>query len=503
MIRINKNISKPIYLQVKDKIYELILNGVLQADAKLPSTRKLAKELGINRNTILAAYEELESEGLLNTHVGRGTFVADINDLVDKKNRSGIERFNWSSHVSIDYDEYILHSMVQLYKIATHHSYISFGGAIPDEKLLALDLIKRAFNMVVKEEKEKIFNYGPVEGYLPLREYIAMKMNGMGIKICSKDIFVTSGSQQALEISARILLKPGDYVITEEPTYTGALSIFSMLKAKIIGVPMQHDGINIGILEKSIKRFNPKLIYIIPNYHNPTGIQMSFDKRREFMSLVDKFNIPVIEDDVCGDLRYEGQLAPPLKALDRKGQVVYISSWSKILIPAFRVGWAVVEDDFLREKFKAIKGFEDVTSNIISQAIIHKFCLKGYMKTHLNRIKKEYKKRRDAMLEAVEEYFPESSNFVKPNGGLVIWVSFPDSINLNDVFEESIKKGILFAPGSLFYHSRKGFNELRLGFAPNEEAKIKEGISMLGKIIKDYVKTGKSQIIRSEYVPML
>lgn len=503
MIKINKNIDKPIYLQVKDKIYELILNGVLPANTKLPSTRKLAQELGINRNTVLAAYEELESKGLLNSHVGIGTFVTEISDLINEETKRGAERFNWSNHISIDYDEYILYSMVQLYKIATHHSYISFGGAIPDERLLPLDLIKRTFNMAVLEGKENIFNYGPVEGYAPLREYISMKMNGMGVKVSGKDVFITSGSQQALEISSRILIKPGDYVFTEEPTYTGALSVFSMLKAKIKGIPMQHNGLNIGILVESIKRFNPKLIYIIPNYHNPTGIQMSLDKRKEFMSLVDKFNIPVIEDDVCGDLSYEGELVPPLKALDRKGQVIYISSWSKILVPAFRVGWAVVEDDFVREKFKAIKGFEDVTSNIISQAIIHKFCLRGYMKTHLNRIKKEYKKRRNIMLEAIKEFFPESCNFTKPDGGLVIWVRFLDGVNLNDVFEECIKKGILFAPGSLFYYSRKGFNELRLGFAPNEEGKIREGISILGQIIKDCIKTGKNQAIRSEYIPIL
>jgi DNA-binding transcriptional MocR family regulator len=496
--------KKPIYLQLKEKIGELILKGILKAGMKLPSTRELAKELSINRNTVLAAYEELEAEGMVRSHVGQGTFVGNVFDSYRGEGAKEVflERFNWSSHISLNYDEYTLYSMVQLYKIATASSYISFGGAIPDENLLSLGLIKRAFGVVIEEEGGRIFNYGPVEGYLPLREYIAKKMNDKGMGVLAKNIFITNGSQQALELSARMLIRSGDYVITEEPTYTGALSVFSILGAKIVGVPMQDDGLNIEVLEDRIKRFNPKLIYVIPNFHNPTGITMSYEKRRSFIEVVSKYNIPVIEDDVCGELRYERGEVPTLKALDRKGNVIYINSWSKVLVPAFRVGWAVI-DDALREKFIAMKGFEDVTSNVVSQAIIHRFCTRGYFKAHLNRVRKNYRERRDVMIKALKEHFPSFVRYSKPDGGLVIWVSFPDDVDLNYVFEKSIRRGIIFCPGSLFYPSRKGNNEMRLGFAPNTPEKIIEGVSILGKILKTDLRSKRECEFINAYMPML
>ncbi|MEW6455379.1 MAG: PLP-dependent aminotransferase family protein [Acidobacteriota bacterium] len=502
MIKIDKELNTPYYIQLKNQFKELILSGFLKPDTKLPPTRQLSEKLKINRNTVLTAYEELEADGLVYSHVGQGTFVSDISEYIYKKDKVVHKKFNWSNLFSSNFDEYALYSLVQLYRICITKAKVSFGGAHPDDELYPINLLKRCFNSVLKEEKNEIFNYGPIEGFPPLREYIAKKMKNMGIETKVEDIFITSGSQQAIEIASKILIETGDYVITEEPTYTGALGIFNTLKAKIIGIPIEKDGLNIEILEDILKKYNPKFIYTMPNFQNPTGITMSIDKRKKLIFLAEKYNVPIIEDDVSGDLRFENEDLPPLKALDRTRQVIYINSWSKKLIPGFRVGWAVLNES-IRDKFIALKQVEDLATNTISQAILYKFCSRGYFKTHLRKIRKKYRERRNTMIRGIRKYFPESIKVVKPEGGLFLWVRFADGVDLIPVFETSVKNGILFSLGTLFYNSKKGKNEMRLCFAANPPEKIEEGIKILGDIISTTLKRKKEKEKELEMIPIL
>jgi len=236
MVKIDKESDVPYYVQLKNQFRELILSGFLKPDIKLPPTRQLAEKLKINRNTVLTAYEELEADGLVYSHVGQGTFVSDINEYMDKRDKPVQRRFNWSNFLSSEIDEQALFALVQLYRTCIAKAKVSFGGAHPDDELYPIDLVKRCFHSVLKEEKNEIFRYGPIEGFLPLREYISRKIRNMGIETKVENIFITSGSQQALEITSRILIETGDYIITEEPTYTGALSVFNTLECKILGL---------------------------------------------------------------------------------------------------------------------------------------------------------------------------------------------------------------------------------------------------------------------------
>ncbi|MFB0565621.1 MAG: PLP-dependent aminotransferase family protein [Candidatus Aminicenantaceae bacterium] len=502
MITIDRESNVPYYIQLRNQIKKLIISGVFRPDTKLPPSRNLAENLKINRNTVLTAYEELEADGLVYSHVGKGTFVSDMNVHVDRTGKSFHRKFNWSNFLSSELDDNALFSLVQLYRTCISKMKISFGGAHPDDELYPVDLVKRCFSSVLKEEKSEIFRYGPVEGFLPLRESLEKKMRNMGVETTVENIFITSGSQQALEITSRILIEAGDYVVTEEPTYTGILSILNTLKAKIIGIPMERDGLNTDTLEEVLRKYEPKFLFTIPNFQNPTGVTMSMSKRKKVIFLAERYNVPILEDDVSGDLRFEGEELPPLKALDRTDQVIYINSLSKELIPGFRVGWAVLNES-IRDKFIALKQVEDLATNTISQAILYKFYSRGYLKTHLRRIRKIYRERRDTIIRCIHEYFPKTVEVLKPEGGLFIWVKFPEDVDLRPVYEESMKRGISFSLGNLFYNSSCGKNEMRLCFAAVPPEKIEEGIKILGEIIDTSLRKKRKEDKELEMVPIL
>jgi len=502
MIKIDKESSVPYYLQLKNQFRELILSQIFKPETKLPPTRQLAENLKINRNTVLTAYEELEADGLVYSHVGQGTFVSDLSEQLDRRQLAGQRKFDWSNHYSSELDESSLYSLVQLYRSCIAKAKISFAGAHPDDELYPIDLVKRCFNSILREESSEILRYGPIEGYFPLREFLAKRIKNQGIASTTENIFITSGSQQALEITSRMLIESGNYVITEEPTYSGALSIFNALRAKIIGVPLENDGLDLDLLEDALKKYNPKFIYTIPNFQNPTGITMSINKRKKLIFLAEKYNVPIIEDDVSGDLRYEGEDLLPLKALDRTDQVVYISSLSKELIPGFRVGWAVLNES-LRDRFIALKQIEDLTTNTISQAILYKFCTRGYLNAHLRKIRRIYKERRDTIIKGIKKYFPKNAEVKKPSGGLFVWVKFPDKTDLTSILETCSKNGVIFSLGSLFYNSAKGKNEMRLCYASNSPEKINEGIKILGEVISETLGKKEREAEELEMLPIL
>lgn len=229
---------------------------------------------------------------------------------------------------------------------------------------------------------------------------------------------------------------------------------------------------------------------------------MSINKRKKVISLVEKYNVPIVEDDVSGDLRFEGEDLPPLKALDRTGQVIYISSLSKELIPGFRVGWAVLNES-IRDRFIGLKQIEDLATNTISQAILYKFCSRGYLKTHIRKMRKIYRERRDLIMKNIRKYFPKNIEVIKPEGGLFIWVKFPEGIDLTPVFEASMNRGIIFSLGSLFYNSSNGKNEMRLCYAANSPERIEEGIKILGEIISGTLGKKKKEAREMEMVPIL
>lgn len=483
MFTIDPQATTPYYLQLKSQFADLIRSGVLKPGAKLPPTRQLAGELNLNRNTVLTAYDELEADGLVYSHVGQGTFVEDLRKYEPDAGPARTAPFNWPGSFSSIYDDTALQSLVQLFRVSTAGVHFSFGSGAPPAEFYPRQLLKRSMNAVLNDSDPEALRYGPIEGSPALRDQLARMLRESGVETNASDVFITNGSQQAIAITARALVNAGDTVLTEDPTYTGALSVFRALRVKIVGIPMERDGLDMDFLESACRQYRPKLLYTIPNFHNPTGRTLSLAKRKHLMSLVQRFGLPVVEDDVFGDLRLEGDSLPPLKAFDHQGQVIYLGSMSKKLIPGLRIGYAVIQSG-LRDRFIAIKCMEDLGANSLAQALLTRFIARGYLKTHLRKVRRVYRQRRDTMIREIRACFPAEAALEKPQGGLFLWVTFPAGTDLTPVFERCLRQGIVFSLGSLFDSAGRGRNAaMRLSFAGNPPETIREGIRAMGRIV--------------------
>lgn len=481
MIDLNKESGVLLYVQIRDQFRELILSNYLKSNFKLPSTRKLAKKIRVNRNTILNAYAELEAEGLIYSLSGKGVFVSE-NDRLRSPAIPNYKIFNKMEHSQLKQSSRAS-EQAEVINSPARLPDIAFVPANPGEDLFPSILIKKCFSAVMKDLGNSIFQACDPEGYRPLREFLAKMLATTGIRVFPQNICVVNGAQHALSLIARILIRKGDRVAVEVPSFPGILAVLRNRKADVIGIPVDKDGMNIDIFEENLKKKHLKAVFITPNFHNPTGATMSLIKRLKVIELAEKYEIRVIEDDAFGDLRIEGEDLPSLKSLDRTGQIIYIKSLSSIL-PSFRMGWMIV-DDFLRDQIVSLRRIEDLRTNTLTQALLYKFYSRGYYRSHLNKIRKAYKERRDAMLGSLRRHFPKGYNFLKPQGGAFLWIKYPDGTDLTAVFEKSLNMGIVLDPGCLFYGSPKGKNEIRLCYSSNPPNKIDDGIRILGRIISE------------------
>ena len=433
----------------------------------------------MNRNTILNAYAELEAEGLIYSLSGKGVFVSE-NDRLKSPAIPNYKIFNKMEHSQLKQSSWTS-EQAGVMNSPTRPPDIAFVPANSGEDLFPSILIKKCFNAVMKDLENSIFQACAPEGYRPLREFLAKTLVTTGIRVFPQNIYVVNGAQHALSLIAKILIRKGDSVAVEVPSFPGILAILRDRKADIIGIPVDKDGMNIDIFEENLKKKHLKAVFVMPNFHNPTSATMSLIKRQKMIEITEKYEIRVIENDAFGDLRIEGEDLPSLKSLDRTGQIIYIKSLSSIL-PSFRIGWMIV-DDFLRDQIVSLRRIEDLRTNTLTQALLYKFYSRGYYRSHLNKIRKAYKERRDVMLRSLRRHFPKGYDFLKPEGGAFIWIKYPDGTDLTAVFEKSLSMGIVLDPGFLFYDSPKGKNEIRLCFSSNSPNEIDEGIRILGRIM--------------------
>jgi len=433
----------------------------------------------VNRNTILNAYAELEAEGLIYSLSGKGVFVSE-NDRLRSPAIPNYNIFNEMEHSQLKQSSWTS-EQAGVMNSPTRPPDIAFVPANSGEDLFPSILIKKCFNAVMKDLENSIFQACAPEGYRPLREFLAKTLVTTGIRVFPQNIYVVNGAQHALSLIAKILIRKGDSVAVEVPSFPGILAILRDRKADIIGIPVDKDGMNIDIFEENLKKKHLKAVFVMPNFHNPTSATMSLIKRQKMIEITEKYEIRVIENDAFGDLRIEGEDLPSLKSLDRTGQIIYIKSLSSIL-PSFRIGWMIV-DDFLRDQIVSLRRIEDLRTNTLTQALLYKFYSRGYYRSHLNKIRKAYKERRDVMLRSLRRHFPKGYDFLKPEGGAFIWIKYPDGTDLTAVFEKSLSMGIVLDPGFLFYDSPKGKNEIRLCFSSNSPNEIDEGIRILGRIM--------------------
>ena len=330
--------------------------------------------------------------------------------------------------------------------------------------------------------------YSASEGYTPLREYLAQKMAKYGIIAGPENVLITSGSQQALDLIGKLLINPGDRILVEAPTYLGALQGFNVYGAEYVSVPVDHDGLRTGELEEAL-RSGPKFMYVLPNFQNPGGVTLCEPRRHELVLLADKYGIPIIEDDPYGQLRFEGEHLPPLLVLDRDnlrrddgklGNVIYLSTFSKTLAPGIRLGWIVAPPDVI-SKLVQFKQGADLHTSTFDQMVAYEVVHDGFLDEHVKKIRTVYRERRDVMLVALSEYFPPEVTWTHPQGGLFLWVTLPEGLDMEHLFQAALRENVAFVPGDCFYPGGdEGRRHMRLNFSHSNPQQIREGIRRLG-----------------------
>ncbi len=375
----------------------------------------------------------------------------------------------------------------ELLKITEHPEMISFAGGMPSPDSFPVNEIKKIVVKVLGKHGKQALQYGTTEGLESLREAIAKRMSKSGVK-CSKDgILVASGAEQLIDLIGKIFINPGDYVVLENPTFLGAIVSFNAYQPRYIPIPVDENGMVTTVLEETLKKYGksklPKFIYTVPTFHNPCGVTLSLERRKHLLRLAEKYKIPIVEDDAYSELRYSGRPLPSLKSLDNKGIVIHLRTFSKILAPGLRLGWAVADKKILRKIIIAKQGTDSCT-NTLSQYIADEYLRSGLANKQIPKIRKMYKRKRNIMLKAMEKYFPEHTKWTRPEGGLFIWVTLPESINTKKIQKKALKEKVAFVQGSAFFVKNKKYNTMRLNFSNTDDRKIREGIRRLAKIIE-------------------
>ena len=376
----------------------------------------------------------------------------------------------------------------ELLKLTQRPEVISFAGGLPAPDVFPVERFETACHRVLEAKGAMALQYSASEGYTPLREYLAQKMAKYGIIAGPDNVLITSGSQQALDLIGKLLINSGDRILLEAPTYLGALQAFNVYGAEYVSVPVDHDGLRTGELEEAL-RSGPKFMYVLPNFQNPGGVTLCEPRRHELVLLADKYGIPVIEDDPYGQLRFEGEHLPPLLVLDRDnlrrddgklGNVIYLSTFSKTLAPGIRLGWMVAPPDVI-SKLVQLKQGADLHTSTFDQMVAYEVVHDGFLDEHVKKIRAVYRERRDVMLAALTEYFPPEVSWTHPQGGLFLWVTLPEGLEMEHLFQAALRENVAFVPGDCFYATGdEGRRHMRLNFSHSNPQQIREGIRRLG-----------------------
>lgn len=376
-----------------------------------------------------------------------------------------------------------------LLRLIARPDIISFAGGLPAPELFPVEQLKLAGDAVMDKMGTMACQYSSTEGYLPLREKLAKRMSDKnGIQTKPENIMMTAGSQQGLDLSGRVFLDEGDVVLMESPSYLGAITAFKACEPVFKEVPTDDEGMDIAELEKILASNDKvKMIYVIPDFQNPTGRTWSLERRKKFMEVVNKFEIPVIEDNPYGELRFENENMPALKSLDTKGLVIYLGTLSKVMVPGFRLGWVCASDEIL-DKYNVLKQGADLQTSTLTQLQADMFMEMYDLDEHVDKIREVYRHRRDVMMQKMKEHFPEEVKYTYPDGGLFTWVVLPEYMDSKKMFLECLDKKVAYVPGGSFYSNGGVNNCFRMNYSCSTDDKIEEGIKAIAEVIKNNLK---------------
>ncbi|KAA0890969.1 PLP-dependent aminotransferase family protein [Pusillimonas sp. ANT_WB101] len=374
----------------------------------------------------------------------------------------------------------------EILKVTERPEIISFAGGLPSPKGFPIQAMKQAFDLVLESKGESALQYGPTEGYAPLRAWVAqdLKRSGAG-DVSPEEVLIVSGSQQALDMLGKLFIDPGSKVLVEAPSYLGALQSFSLFEPDYHSVPTDEGGLIPESLTPETAA-GARFLYALPNFHNPTGLTLSLERRKALVERCAMLQVPIIEDDPYGELRYAGEALPGLLGLGRAAgaTVIRLGSFSKVLAPGLRLGYIVAPRPII-SKLVQIKQATDLHTASLTQMAVYETIKDGFLDTHLPVVRQLYKEQCGYMLDAIEEHFPSTCSWTKPDGGMFIWVTLPAHIDGSKLLEQAVARNVAFVPGAPFFAGEgRQDNTLRLSFVTVSEAKIREGIAILGELIK-------------------
>jgi DNA-binding transcriptional MocR family regulator len=471
-IKLNK--KQTIYVQVYNYIREIIENGMLPTGSKLPSTREMSIIMKISRTTIMRAYELLDDCNMIYTVNGKGTFVSKMDININSE-----WNIKWSSQISsyaANADELDIMKHEKLYK----KGMISFKTIAPDESLFDVEELKRSFLNSISVEGEKILNYGYARGYKPLIDFLMKYMKDKGVNTKNKNILITNGFTEGFDIVLSSITEKGDKILCENPTHNTAIKLMKLHQLKIVGIEVNEDGIDLNKLDKAMDN-NIKAAYVIPSYHNPTGMVMSYKKREEVYNILKNYNIPIIEDGFNEELQHLGTHISPIAAISGEGNsVIYIGSLSKILFPGIRIGW-IFADEKLIDILESVKRSRNIHTSFLDQGILYEYMKSGSFERYIKKIRSIYKEKFELTKKLAEKYIPHK--FILGDGGLYLFIKL-DGIKARDLLERCYKRNVIFMPGDIFYTNDSGEDTIRIGFSKTSNEDIEKGIRIIGEEAK-------------------
>jgi 2-aminoadipate transaminase len=468
----------PLYRQLFEQIAGRIRSGEMGRGQRLPATRELAGLLGLNRTTVSAAYDLLETEGLIAGQVGRGSFVTSAGGAVS----AGVD---WSALL----ERSEAAPMGQPGGIG--REVVSFAMSRPSRALFPLDDFRASCAAVLaRGDLADILQLGSPSGYEPLRRHLLDAARAQGLAGAGDDLIITNGCQQAMDLIGRVLVRPGDTVAVEDPVYTGLKALLTGMGARLVGIPVGSEGLDVGQLERVVERERPRFVVVTSNFQNPTGTTVPLAGRRALLDAARAAGVPVVENDSYGELRYSGEALPAIKQLDGHGGTVLLRSFSKVSFPGLRVGWAVGPKP-LMDRLRQAKEAADLHTDQLSQAVLLEFAESGRLEAHRARVLAAGAERLAATLAACREYLPAGTRWTRPEGGMNVWVRLPEPLDAGELLVRAQKEGVAYLPGRYFAVSRLDPGALRLSFAGLPPEQIRQGLAILGRIVAAEMESAK------------
>jgi DNA-binding transcriptional MocR family regulator len=495
----------PLYVQLRDQLRALVHAGDLRPGDRIPASRELATMLGVHRTTVANAYAELESEGLIQGHVGRGTFIrGNGNGLKITPPAppvlNGANGIRWELLFADERGDEVLSRLTA----SAPEDALSFVMARPAQEFFPVEELLTCVSAVFRREAYDVLNLGPSDGYPPLKEALIELLRREGLTVKDENLLITDGCQQSLDLISKAFVRPGDSVILENPTYPGAVSIFNGARARCLGVPVRTHaepgsslGVDVEALEATLAANRVKLIVLTPDFQNPTGMSMPLASRRKVLELAGRYQVPVVEDHIYARLHAREERVPSLKHLDRSNLVIHIDSFAKVAFPGLRVGWIVAAAPAI-ERLRIVKQTTDLHTDQLAQAVLAEFLRRGLFTKHVAKMRKVYASRLMALDEALRKHMPEDTRWTRPEGGMCLWLELPPGFDASELLIHVKERGVLFAPGRYFYVQGPLPNTLRLGFAGLDEKQIARGVATLADLLKVEMRKRQRGVRRAE-----